>query len=79
MEEEKWEDPMHVIIKNNINNNTGIGETSRKEGRMHWKKQMKNTKKLSSNTTEGIDIIVHEMEGNEWKAMNDGRHSSRYK
>ena len=25
IEEEKWEDPMHVIIKNNINNNIGIG------------------------------------------------------
>ena len=36
IEEEKWEDPMHVIIKNNINNNIGIGKTPKKEECM-WK------------------------------------------
>ena len=88
---------MHVMIKNNINNNIGIGKTSKKKECIgKWSPTRKNTKKLSSTvervlrtmgsttkdnlvyckwspTTEGIDIIVHEMEGNEWKAMNDGR------
>ena len=48
------------------------------EGRMHLEKTSEVPQgRIQRNylPTEGIDIIVHEMEGNEWKAM-DERHSS---